>query len=379
MNVTITLIICLSVVFVFTLGIVSSTLRDQNFKVRFDDRNRRLMRIIAEQRDELHSYREAIKKNDANLERSLNVLASASDAVNSKISRLKDTEELLASLKAEIADFTLGQDKSSKKMDEAIRSFSSCAKSIEHENKAGFKWLDERLVMRPSHLSPEEKKNFMEFMQASSKCYKSISKLNMNFVSIDDVKVLSFRKLVSAMRTTEKEYWAHRDKKMLRQSIELEKRVDGIIMKADGNDVPQNDNGTFFLLVAELRASTIQYFQEKKKPQPDNELVNSLFKTIKETEAKLDKMLIRLKDEQIKKDGYIIQYHVMERMPRAHQARSIFNSSDEQLANIELNDHYRHPDPPGTMYFICKKYLGKDGKQLPQEEVDKIINNNLNS
>lgn len=188
MNVTITLIICLSVVFVITLGIVSSTLRDKNFKVRFDERNKRLMRIIAEQRNELISYREAIKKNDANLERSLNALASASDAVNSKISRLKDTEELLASLKAEIADFTLGQDKSSKKMDEAIRSFSSCAKSIEHENKAGFKWLDERLVLRPSHLSPEEKKNFMEFMQASSKCYKSISKLNIDFVSLDDVK-----------------------------------------------------------------------------------------------------------------------------------------------------------------------------------------------
>ena len=94
---------------------------------------------------------------------------------------------------------------------------------------------------------------------------------------MSEESVLSFRKLVSAMRTTEKEYWAHRDKKILRQSIELEKRVDGIIMKADGNDVHQNDNGRFFLLVAELRASTIQYFQEKKKPQPDKELVNSLF------------------------------------------------------------------------------------------------------
>ena len=282
MEVTITLTICLSLVFVITLGIVSSTLRDKNFKVRFDDRNKRLSRIIQEQRDELISYKEAIKKNDANLERSLKVLASASDIVNKK-----------------------------------------------------------------NNMSEES--------------------------------VLSFRKLVSAMRTTEKEYWAHRDKKMLHQSIELEKRVDGIIMKADRNDVPQNDNGKFFLLVAELRASTIQYFQEKKKLQPDKELVNSLFKTIKEKEAKIDKMLIRLKDEQIKKDGYIIQYHVMERMPRAHQARSIFNSSDEQLANIELNDHYRHPDPPGTMYFICKEYLGKNGKQLPHEELDKIINNNLNS
>lgn len=193
---------------------------------------------------------------------------------------------------------------------------------------------------------------------------------------MSEESVLSFRKLVSAMRTTEKEYWAHRDKKMLRQSIELEKRVDDIILKADGSAVPQNDNGTFFLLVAELRASTIQYFQEKKKAQPDKELVNTLFKTIKEKEAKLDKMLIRLQDEQIKKDGYSIHYKVMERLPRANQARPVFSSMDEQLAKVELDNLYR---PPGTMYFICKKYLGKDGKPLSEEEVDKIINNNLNS
>ena len=55
MDVTITLIICLSVVFVITLGIVSCTLRDENFKVRFDDRNKRLSRIIQDQRNELIS------------------------------------------------------------------------------------------------------------------------------------------------------------------------------------------------------------------------------------------------------------------------------------------------------------------------------------
>ena len=38
MEVKMALIICLSVVFIFTLGIVSCTLRDKNFKVRFDDR-----------------------------------------------------------------------------------------------------------------------------------------------------------------------------------------------------------------------------------------------------------------------------------------------------------------------------------------------------
>ena len=187
MEVTITLTICLSLVFVITLGIVSYTLRDENFKVRFDDRNKRLSRIIQEQRDELISYREAIKKNDANLERSLKVLASASDAVNSKISRLKDTEELLSMIKVELADFNLNEDKSSKKMDEAIRAFSSCAKRIEQEIETKFKWLEQRLVSRPSYLSPEEKKNFMEYMQTCSKVYVYINK-DKYFVSLEDVK-----------------------------------------------------------------------------------------------------------------------------------------------------------------------------------------------
>ncbi len=176
MEVTITLTICLSLVFVITLGIVSSTLRDKNFKVRFDDRNKRLSRIIQEQRDELISYREAIKKNDANLERSLEVLSSASKAIDTKISRLKDTEEALSLIKIELEDFILRQDRSSKEIDEAIRAFSSCAKSIEHKNEAGFKWLDERLVLRPSHLSPEEKKKFMEYMQTCAKGYAYINK-----------------------------------------------------------------------------------------------------------------------------------------------------------------------------------------------------------
>lgn len=187
MYVTITLIICLSVVFVITLGIVSNTLRDKNFKVRFDDRNKRLSRIIQEQRDELISYREAIKKNDANLERSLEVLASASDTVNKKISRLKDTEETLSMIKVELADFNLNNDKSSKKMDEAIRAFSLCAKSIEQKIETEFKWLDERLVLRPSHLSPEEKKKFMEYMQTCAKGYAYINKDEI-FVTLEDVK-----------------------------------------------------------------------------------------------------------------------------------------------------------------------------------------------
>lgn len=187
MEVTITLTICLSLVFVITLGIVSCTLRDKNFKVRFDDRNKRLSRIIQEQRDELISYREAIKKNDANLERSLEVLASASDVINTKISRLKDTEEALSMLKVEFADFNLKEDKSSKKMDEAIRSFSSFVKKINDDNAREFQHFEERLVSRPSYLSPEEKKNFMEYMQACSNGYSYINK-NKIFVTLEDVK-----------------------------------------------------------------------------------------------------------------------------------------------------------------------------------------------
>lgn len=197
MEVTITLIICLSVVFIITLGIISCTLRDKNFKVRFDDRNKRLSRIIQEQHDELISYREAIKKNDANLKESLKVLASASDVIKTKMSRLKDTEELLARLKAEIADFNLGQDKSLKKTDETIRSFSSFVKRINDDNVRLFQHFEERLVSCPSYLSPEEKKHFKEYMQSCARGYTFISnmpnKMDLDFVCVEDVdKALEF-------------------------------------------------------------------------------------------------------------------------------------------------------------------------------------------
>lgn len=197
MEVTITLIICLSVVFIITLGIISCTLRDKNFKVRFDDRNKRLSRIIQEQRDELIKYREAIKKNDANLERSLEVLASASDTVNKKISRLKDTEEALSMLKVEFADFNLKKDKSSMKMDEAIRAFKSSAKKINDDNAKAFEFFEERLVSRPSYLPKEEKKHFKEYMQSCARGYTFISnmpnKMDLDFVCVEDVdKALEF-------------------------------------------------------------------------------------------------------------------------------------------------------------------------------------------
>lgn len=197
MEVTITLIICLSVVFIITLGIVSCTLRDKNFKARFDDKNKRLSRIIQEQRDELIKYREAIKKNDANLERSLEVLASASDTVNKKISRLKDTEEALSMLKVEFADFNLKKDKSSMKMDEAIRAFKSSAKKINDDNAKAFEFFEERLVSRPSYLSPGEKKHFKEYMQSCARGYTFISnmpnKMDLDFVRVEDVdKALEF-------------------------------------------------------------------------------------------------------------------------------------------------------------------------------------------
>ena len=195
---------------------------------------------------------------------------------------------------------------------------------------------------------------------------------------MSEQSALAFRKLVAAMRTTQKEYWAHREKRVLKQSIELEKRVDDTIMKADASAVPQNDNGNFFLLVAELRATTKQYFSEKKKPQPDKDLVRDLFTTIKEKEAKVDKQLIRFQDEDIRKQGYCIQYHVFER-PRKCPAHSVFDSTDEQLAQIMYNNYLRSPSAPGTMYFMMKKYIGNDGMPIPPEEIDKIINNNSNS
>lgn len=198
MNVTITLIICLSVVFVITLDIVSCTLRDENFKVRFDDRNKRLSRIIQDQRNELISYRETIKENDANLERSLKVLASASDAVNSKISRLKDTEEALSMLKVEVGDLNLSQDKflkmidkTSKRFDETSVSFSTSVDKYRMQNEVALKGLENKLLSRTSYLSMEEKKRFKEYLQACTLKFYDINNMKYKndyaFVKVLDV------------------------------------------------------------------------------------------------------------------------------------------------------------------------------------------------
>lgn len=198
MEVTITLTICLSLVFVITLGIVSYTLRDENFKVRFDDRNKRLSRIIQKQRDELISYREAIKKNDANLERSLKVLASASDAVNSKISRLEDTEETLSMIKVELADLNLSQDKflkmidkTSKRFDETSVSFSRSVDKYRMQNEVALKGLENKILSRTSYLSVEEKKRFKEYLQACAFNFHNINNMkyknDYTFVKVYDV------------------------------------------------------------------------------------------------------------------------------------------------------------------------------------------------
>lgn len=187
MEVTITLIICLSVVFIITLGIVSCTLRDKNFKVRFDDRNKRMMRIISEQRDELHSYREAIKKNDANLKESISILTRAQQIVQSKISYLEKGESILTTLKDEIENYNLHQKSLLNKLEDINRSFSITVKGLDSTVLSCFKKLDERLVQRPSYLSPEEKKHFKEYMQACSEGYAYINKDKI-FVTLEDVK-----------------------------------------------------------------------------------------------------------------------------------------------------------------------------------------------
>lgn len=197
MDVTVTLIICLSLVFVITLGIVSSTLRDKNFKVRFDDRNKRLMRIILDQRDELHSYREAIKKNDANLQESISILTRAEKIVQSKISYLEKGENVLTTLKDEIENYNLHQKSLLNKLEDINRSFSITVKGLDSIVLSCFKKLDERLVQRPSYISPEEKKHFKEYMQSGARGYTFISnmpnKMDKDFVSVEDVyKALEF-------------------------------------------------------------------------------------------------------------------------------------------------------------------------------------------
>lgn len=173
MEVKMALIICLSVVFIFTLGIVSCTLRDKNFKARFDKSNERLKRIIKEQHDELISYREAIKKNDANLKRSLEVLVSASENVNTKITCLKDTEETLSKLKVEVGNLNLSQDKflkmidkTSKRFDETYASLYTSVNKYRKQNEVALNGFESKLLYRTSYLSFEDKKRFKEYLHS---------------------------------------------------------------------------------------------------------------------------------------------------------------------------------------------------------------------
>lgn len=224
MEVTITLIICLSVVFIITLGIISCTLRDKNFKVRFDDRNKRLSRIIQEQRDELISYREAIKKNDANLERSLEVLASANDTVDQKISRLKDTEEILSRLKLEVGDLNLSQDKflkliekTSKNFSENTVSFYASVDKYRAQNEVALKGLENKILSRTSYLSVEEKKRFKEYLQACAFNFHNINNMkyknDYTFVKVCDViralDIVGYDQWDSILDTTPSEEFAN--------------------------------------------------------------------------------------------------------------------------------------------------------------------------
>ena len=224
MEVTITLIICLSVVFIITLGIISCTLRDKNFKVRFDDRNKRLSRIIQEQRDELIKYREAIKKNDANLERSLEVLSSASDTVKRKISRLQNIEELLSMIKVELGDFNLQQDKFlkliekySKNFSENTVSFYASVDKYRVQNEVALKGLENKILSRTSYLSVEEKKRFKEYLQACAFKFHDINNMKYKndntFVKVCDViralDIVGYDQWDSILETTPSEEYAN--------------------------------------------------------------------------------------------------------------------------------------------------------------------------
>lgn len=169
-------------------------------------------------------------------------------------------------------------------------------------------------------------------------------------------RAIAFHKLVAAMRTSEKEFWKSRSKYALRQSIELERRVDGIISQVDSKSVPDSDNGKFYLAVSHLRNASDLYFAEKKKSSPDPEQKKLLFKTVREYETLVDNLLVKWQDKQAILAGKRIKWTIMERFARS-EAHPCFSTYNEQLARIHYNDYLRRPSPGGgCMYFLTKEY-----------------------
>ena len=97
----------------------------------------------------------------------------------------------MTTLKDEIENYNLRQKSLLNKLEDINRSFSITVKGLDSTVLSCFKKLDERLVQRPSYLSPEEKKHFKEYMQSCARGYTFISnmpnKMDFDFVRLEDV------------------------------------------------------------------------------------------------------------------------------------------------------------------------------------------------
>lgn len=180
-----------------------------------------------------------------------------------------------------------------------------------------------------------------------------------------------FHDLVGAMRSNEKSYWNTREHKYLANSKYYEGEIDKIVQKAKASDVPDNDNGTFFLVVAQLRLSTKQYFAEPKGTDKKKQL----FKEVKEFESLIDKMLIQFKHQRAKELGYEVRYCLMELIKGANKAFELESSADEDFIKAQLNEAIRRPPTPRARYYEATKYIPTPEKrqQCTPEQIQKEI------
>lgn len=192
--------------------------------------------------------------------------------------------------------------------------------------------------------------------------------------------VEKFHFLVGAMRTNEKSFWSTREHKYLVNSKYYEGEVDKIVQKAQASDVPDNDNGKFFLAVAELRLSTKQYFAQPKGTDKKKQL----FKKVQEQEKHIDKMLIQFKDQRAKQLGYSVTWNLMQVVRGAKKAVKMLGSEDEAFVKVHLDECIDKPPIPGARYFMCKEYVPtpeKRKKCTPEQikqEIEQLINQDSN-
>lgn len=163
-----------------------------------------------------------------------------------------------------------------------------------------------------------------------------------------------FIELVAAMRTDQKQFFLLRDRAGYLRTREAERKVDKALTEIeDGGD-------NFIKDVRLLRATSLEYFKQKRTFAPDRDMVKMLFRQIRTLEYATDRRISDYRDEQARARGMRVVWCVKAWREEVRGVKTVFESSDRREAEIELDDLNDKGD--GHTVFTLKREERPYGK-----------------